>query len=218
MRIGDKAKPAIPPVDGGTYLATCVYIIDIGEQLCEFKDKGKSYNNQLVIGFELSGVEPIEIDGVMQPRILSRTFNIKASANAGLRIFLSAWAGKQYSDEDFRNLDTRSFVGKPAMINVVQTEDGCYANISGIMQIPNGFPVPEYSSRLIMFDMDPWDAAQFEALPEWARSRIEKSTEYQKLHAPTNEVRVTPTMTPPAQTMQQGAFQTLPAPQGGAPF
>ena len=34
MKIKDKAKPPIPPLPGGSYLGTCVYSIDIGEQLC----------------------------------------------------------------------------------------------------------------------------------------------------------------------------------------
>lgn len=43
---------------------------------------------------------------------------------------------------------------------------------------------------LIRFDMEPWDDAAFEHLPEWAREKVKKSTQYQKLHVPTDSVDV----------------------------
>ena len=187
MKIKDRAKPSLPPVPGGTYMAVCVYSIDIGEQLCEFKDKGKSYNNQVMLGFELSGVT-VEIDGKQEARTLGRTFNVAKSKNAALRKFVSAWNAKEYGDEEFMELDTNELVGKPAMLNVVLNESGEYSNIESIMQVPMGFPAPQATLPLIRFDMEPWDQAAFEALPEWAQERIKKSTQYQKEHLPAETV------------------------------
>ena len=189
MKIKDRAKPSLPPVPGGTYLATCVYSIDIGEQLCEYKDKGKSYNNQVMIGFELVGVT-VEIDGKQEPRTLGRTFNVAKSKNAALRKFVSAWDAKEYGDEEFAEMDTNDLVGKPAMLNIVLNESGDYSNIDGVMQVPVGFPVPQATLPLIRFDMEPWNQAAFEALPDWAQERIKKSTQYQKEHAPAETVSV----------------------------
>lgn len=212
MRIGDRAKPSLPPVPGGTYLATCVYAVDIGEQLCEFKDKAKSYNNQVMLGFELAGVD-IEIDGEKKPRVLGRTFNISKSKNSALRKFVSAWEAKQFTDDEFADLDTNSLVGRPAMLNVVLSEDGAYSNIDSVMQIPAGIPTPVYNSELIRFDLEPWNQAAFDALPEWAKARIQKSTQYQKQHAPTDTVAVQAPTTPPVQNPP-----VVPAAVGGAPF
>lgn len=195
MKIKDRAKPSLPPVPGGTYMAVCVYSIDIGEQLCEFKDKGKSYNNQVMLGFELAGVT-IEIDGKQEPRTLGRTFNVAKSKNAALRKFVSAWNAKEYSDEEFMEMDTNELVGKPAMLNVVLNESGEYSNIESIMQVPVGFPAPQATLPLIRFDMEPWDQKAFEALPEWAQERIKKSTQYQKEHAPAETVAVKPAAAP----------------------
>lgn len=197
MKVKNGVKPSLPPVPGGTYLAVCVYSINIGEQLCEFKDKGKSYNNQVMLGFELAGMT-IEIDGKPEPRILGRTFNVAKSKNSALRKFVSAWDAKEYTDEEFLELDTNDLVGKPAMLNIVLNESGEYSNIESIMQIPNGFPMPAATSPLIRFDMEPWNQKAFETLPEWAQERIKKSTEWQKEHAP-NEVISTGT---PAQAPQ----------------
>ena len=38
--------------------------------------------------------------------------------------------------------------------------------------------------------MDQWDDAVLEKLPEWIRDQIKKSTQYQKDHAPTDNVEV----------------------------
>ena len=209
MKIKTGVKPSLPPVPGGTYLAVCVYSIAIGEQLCEFKDKGKSYNNQVMLGFELQGVT-IEVDGKQEARTLGRTFNIAKNKNAALRKFVGAWEAKEFTDEEFLELDTNDLVGKPAMLNVVLNESGEYSNIESIMQIPVGFPMPQATLPLIRFDMDPWDQAAFEALPEWAQERIKKSTQYQKEHTPTDSIEVNPPEVPaaieaPAATMTGGA-------------
>ncbi len=174
-------------------MAVCVYSIAIGEQLCEFKDKGKNYNNQVMLGFELQGVT-VEIDGKQEPRTLGRTFNISKSKNAALRKFVGAWEAKEYTDEEFLELDTNDLVGKPAMLNVVLNESGEYSNIESIMQIPVGFPVPQPTLPLIRFDMDPWNQVAFDNLPEWAQARIKKSTQYQKNHAPETVVEVKETV------------------------
>ena len=191
MKIKDRAKPKLPPVPGGTYLAVCVYAVEIGEQLCEYKDKGKNYYNQVMLGFELNGVT-IEADGKTEPRLLGRTFNVVTGKNSALRKFVSAWKAKEYTDEEFGELDTCDLVGEPAMLNVVLNETGEYANIESIMQLPNGFPRPTAISPLIRFDIKPWDQGAFDSLPEWMQEKIKKSTQYQKDHAPTDTVEVKP--------------------------
>ena len=191
MKIRDKVKPSLPPIPGGTYLGICVYSIEVGEQLCEFKDKGKSYNNQVMLGFEICGIT-IEVDGKQEPRTLGRTFNIAKSKNAGLRKFIGAWEAKELSDDEFLDTDTNDYVGRPAFLTVVLNETGEYSNIENIAPLPVGLPitVPEPMSPLIRFNMDPWDQKAFEALPEWAQEKVKKSTEYQKDHAPVTNVAV----------------------------
>ena len=134
----------------------------------------------------------VEIDGKQEPRTLGRTFNIAKSKNAALRKFVGAWEAKEYTDEEFLELDTNDLVGKPAMLNVVLNESGEYSNIESIMQIPAGFPLPQATLPLIRFDMEPWDQAAFDKLPEWAQERIKKSTEWQKNHAPTDTIAAAP--------------------------
>lgn len=189
MKIGKNVKPSIPPVPGGTYVAVCIYTLGIGEQLCKYKDSTR-YNNQVMIGFELIG-QTVEIDGKQEPRVLGRTFNIAKSQKSGLRKFLGSWMGKALTDDEYMSFDTNTLLGKPAMLSVVLNDTGEYANIDGIMQIPAGIPEPKETITPYWFDLDDgFDQAAFEKLPEWAQEKIKKSTEYQKLYAPQEEVKI----------------------------
>lgn len=189
MKVKNRARPKLSPVEPGVYIAVCVYSIDMGEQLCEYKDKTKSYNNQVRLGFELIG-ETVQIDGKQEPRVLSRTFNFTRSKNGGLRKFVQSWLGKTFTDDEFSELDTNDLVGIPAQMSVVLSESGEYANIDTIMQLPRGMTAPAPVSTLIRYDMEPWDDTAFAALPDWAQEQIKKSTKYQKLHVPTDTVDV----------------------------
>lgn len=189
MKIRDRAKPKAPPVEPGVYMAVCVYAIDLGEQLCEYKDKGTSYNNQVQLVFELTG-ETVEIDGKQEPRTLSRTFNMVTGKNGGLRKFIQSWTGRQFSNEEFDDFDPNDMVGKAAQLSVILNDTGEYANIDGIMALPRGTAAPRATLPLIRYDMEPWDQAAFDALPEWAKDKVKKSTQYQKYYAPTATVDV----------------------------
>lgn len=189
MKIKDRAKPKLPPVAPGVYIAVCVYSIDLGEQLCEYKDKAKSYNNQVQLVFELIG-ETVEIDGKQEARTLSRTFNIARSKNAGLRKFVQSWMARQFSDEEFGELDIDDFVGQPAQLSVILNDTGEYANIDSIMQLPRGSAPPKETLPLIRFNLEPWNQEAFDALPEWAQEKVKKSTQYQKEHTPTDTIEV----------------------------
>ena len=188
MKVKDKARPAIPPVPAGQYLAVCVGIYDLGEQ---YSKKYKNYSPKLMITFELPSVT-IEVDGKQEPRQLSREFTISGKNNSKLRAFISSWNGVQYSDEAFGEFDLLSQIGKPAMINVLLNETGEYANIDTIMPLFPGLTSPTTNTPLQCWDMDNWDDKVFESLPEWVQEKIKKSSQYQKEHAPDTTVAVTP--------------------------
>ena len=52
LKIKEKAKPKIPPVDAGVYVSICVGVIDLGEQ---YSEKFKNYSNKMQIVWELCG-------------------------------------------------------------------------------------------------------------------------------------------------------------------
>ncbi len=186
MKIKDRAKPKVPPVEPGVYIAVCVGVIDLGEQ---YSEKFKNYQNKVKFVWELSG-ETVEIDGEMKPRQLSKEFTISANKKGSLRPFISSWNGKQYGDEEFGELDLFDQIGKPCQLQVVLNETGEYANVENLMPLPKGMTAPKPISEFITWDMEKWDDQIFEKLPEWTQEQIKKSTQYQKEHPPETEIKV----------------------------
>lgn len=186
MKIKDRAKPKVPPVEAGVYMAVCVGFIDLGEQ---YSEKFKNYSYKGMYVWELPG-ETIEIDGKIEHRQLSKEFTISGSNKSNLRKFVESWNGKNYSDEEFMEFDLFEQVGKVCMLNVVLNETKEYANVDNLMPIPKGLPAPTTSTELIKWDMDAWNDEVFAKLPEWIQEKIKKSTQYQKDHAPDTTIEV----------------------------
>ena len=186
MKIKDRAKPKVPPVEAGVYMAVCIGVIDLGEQ---YSEKFKNYSNKCMIVWELPG-ETIEVDGEMKPRQLSKEFAFSGSSKSNLRKFIESWNGKSYSDEEFMEFDLFDQIGKPCQLNVVLNETKEYANVDNLMPIPRGFPAPTTDTPFVRWDMEKWDDDVFKALPEWIQEKITKSSQYQKEHAPETPVEV----------------------------
>lgn len=186
MKIKDRAKPKAPPVEPGVYMAVCIGIVDLGEQ---YSEKFKSYSNKVKFVWALPG-EVISVEGKEEERQLSKEFTFSASKKGSLRGFLESWNSKSYSDEEFGELDVFEQLGKPCQLQVVLNETKEYSNVANLMPIPRGLHAPQTRSEMYTWDMEKWDDALFEKLPEWTREQIMKSTQYQKEHAPVTDVQV----------------------------
>lgn len=186
MKIKDRAKPKTPPVEPGVYMAVCVGVIDLGEQ---YSEKFKSYSNKVKFVWALPS-ETIEIDGKAEERQLSKEFTFSVSKKGGLRTFLESWNSKTYSDDEFADLDVFDQVGKPCQLQVVLNDTGEYSNVANLMPLPKGMPAPVTNTTFITWDMEAWNDAVFETLPEWTKEQIKKSTQYQKNHAPDTTIEV----------------------------
>ncbi len=184
MKIKDRAKPKTPPVEPGVYMAVCVGVVDLGEQYSELY---KNYSNKVKFVWALPG-ETIEIDGKTEERQLSREFSIATKKTSKLRSLLGSWNSKNYSDEEYMELDLFEQVGKACQLNVVLNDAGEYANVDSVMPIPKGMPAPTSKTAFFTWDMDAWDDEVFEKLPEWTKDQIKKSTQYQKNHAPQDSI------------------------------
>lgn len=188
MKIKDRVKPKLPPIDPGVYIAVCIGVIDLGEQ---YSDLYKSYSNKVKFVWAIPG-EQIEIEGKMEERQLSREFSIAQKSTSKLRTFLSSWNGRTYTDDEYADLELFDQLGKACQLNVVLSASGEYANVDGIMPLPKGMPAPSSRTDMMVWDMDAWDDEAFQKLPSWTQDQIKKSTQYQKYHAPETEIDVKP--------------------------
>lgn len=186
MKIKDRAKPKQPPVEPGVYMAVCVGVVDLGEQ---YSEKFKNYSNKVKFVWALPG-ETVEIDGRTEERQLSKEFTFSVSKKGALRGFLQSWNGRTYTDEEFGELDVFDQLGKACQLQVVLNDTKEYSNVENLMPIPKGMPAPVSQTPYITWDMSNWDDEAFSRLPEWTQEQIRKSTQYQKDHAPVQEVSV----------------------------
>lgn len=186
MKIKDRAKPKIPPVEAGVYIAICIGYIDLGEQ---YSEKFKNHAVKGMFLWELPG-ETVEVDGEQKPRQLSKEFTVSSSKKGNMRSFLESWNGKTYSDDEFAELELFDQLGKTCQLQVVLNETGEYSNVANLMPLPKGFPAPTTSTEFIRWDMDAWNDELFAKLPEWIQEKIKKSSQYQKEHAPETTVEV----------------------------
>lgn len=154
LKIKDRAKPKLPPVEPGVYMAVCVGVIDLGEQ---YSEKFKKYSNEVQFVWELAG-ETVEVDGEQKPRQLSRTFTVASSKKSNLRGFLSGWNGVQYSDEQFQELDLFSQAGRACQLNVVLNDTGEYANVDSVIPLPKGIPASK--RRTLRWSFGTWTSGR----------------------------------------------------------
>lgn len=210
MKIKDRARPKVPIVEPGVYIAVCVGVIDLGEQ---YSEKFKNYSNKVQFVWELP-YETMEVDGKQMPKQLSKEFAIATKKNSNLRTFISSWNSKAYTDEEFQEVELLDQIGKPCQLNVVLNDTGEYSNVDTVIPLAKGSPAPQSSTKPIVWDMDRWDDEVFKTLPEWVQDKIKKSTQYQKEHTPTDSIEVK------AQPASAAPVALAPATvgMGGAPF
>ena len=178
MKLKDKVKPAIPPMEGGVYMAVCVTVADLGDQ---YSEKYKNTQRKVVFSFDIPS-ETVEVDGETRPRQLSKRCIFSVSKRGTLNKMLNAWLNANMSEQDLSELDLFDFAGKPCQIRVTVSEDGAHNNVEDVMALPKGMPAPMTDTPIITYDIDEdgFSGDKWESLPGWMRDAIEKSEQYQQ--------------------------------------
>lgn len=192
LKVKNKKGPALPPIDGGTYPAVCVGVIDLGEQ---YNEKFKKYEDKVLFIWEFPSVM-IEVDGEQKPRWLSKDFSATLNEKSNLAKFLVSWRGKNFTEEELNGdgFNLKQMLGESCLLQVIveEKDSNRYNRITGCMGFPMGMPAPVTGSDLLWFDMDEWDDDAITKFPDWVQLRIRKSTQYQKYHVPVTDVTVEP--------------------------
>lgn len=177
----ESSGAAREPIPEGTYPAVCYALVDLGDQYSE--KYGKASHKCRII-WEVVG-ETIEVEGKTVNRSISKDYTLSLGKKATLRADLRAWRGREFTREELERFNVRNILGAPCMLNIVHqtTENGTYANISGIMALPKGMPKPEQTNQTLYWDFDEFtvDDEAFSALPEFLQNRIRESQTYQFL-------------------------------------
>jgi hypothetical protein len=95
-----------------------------------------------------------------------------------------AWRGVPPTDLE---KELPMFLGQSCLINVIHNKstDGSktYANVAGLMRLPQGMPVQPMTNKKVLFNLDNYSHASFMELPEWIRKKIMASTEWPSITA-----------------------------------
>lgn len=178
MKLKDKVKPAIPPMEGGVYMAVCVTVADLGDQ---YSEKFKNTQRKVVFSFDIPS-ETVEMDGETRMRQLSKRCTFSVSKRGTLNKMLNAWLNANMSEQDLAELDLFDFAGKACQIRVTVSEDGAHNNVEDVMALSKGMPVPTTDTPIITYDLDKdgFSGEKWDALPQWLQDAIKKSEQYQK--------------------------------------
>jgi hypothetical protein len=181
MIISDNSKEfKIAPA--GLHMARLYSIIDLGHQATEWAGETKIMH-KVVFTWELHGDDdsnnPLKTDDG-KPLIVSKRYTVSLGDQARLRQDLEAWSNKKMTPEDRKNFDLKGLLGKFCMVNITHSEDGKYANISGISPVPSALRnvQPEGINPTLHFWLNEFDQAKYDALPKYYKEKIAESSEW----------------------------------------
>jgi hypothetical protein len=181
MIISDNSKEfKIAPA--GLHMARLYSIIDLGHQSVEWAGESKIMH-KVVLTWELHGDDdagqPLQTDD-KKPLIVSKRYTVSLGDQARLRQDLESWSNKKMTAEDRKNFDLKNLLGKFCMVNITHSEDGKYANISGISPVPSALrnAQPEGINPVNHFWLAEFDQAKYDALPKYYKEKITESSEW----------------------------------------
>lgn len=186
----------------GMVLARCFKIIDMGTHV----DPGFGKEvHKASIYFELPGTLQKDGNYAGQPFIVKQQFNLSHNKKANLRLMLEGWYGKRFDTKALDaagGFDLEKLLGRPALINIVHSEDGKYANIATVNPLPKGMECPPQFNPSFVFSLEDFNLTAFSKLSQKMQDFIKESGEYIEMHRPRAEQ-------PLNQGTRSGAIDTL---------
>lgn len=179
------ARELIP---AGNYIARCYQMLHIGTVLDSYMGQPKKMNF-VRIGWELPTEQRIfKQENGLQPCVISQEFTLSMNEKANLRKILASWRGKDFSEDEAKSFDITKLLGVPCMLNIIHkpSKDGTkmYEQIAGVSPMPKGVDCPPQINPTKIWDYDQPDMEVFNNLPDFIKTKIQMSEEYQKMQNP----------------------------------
>lgn len=193
----------------GMHLARCYRVIDCGTHTDRTFGKRKRTG---YLFWELPNTHRADSE---DPLIVAKRYTLSHHAKANLRLDLESWYGQHFEDkrlDDGGGFDLEKVLGRPALLNVIHSDDGKFANIASVNPLPVGMNCPAPIMETLVFSLDPFDAATFDRLSDGIKSYVQESEEYQALSprhaagapAPTTRDGIVPGREPPPGGVSSG--------------
>ena len=155
------------PVAEGTHLAVCDRVVYLGHQKQEWSGE-VSFKPKVYIRFQVPAIR-VEVNDEDKPAIIGTTLTLSMHEKAKLHKFIKTWLGKAPAV----SFDVATLLGLPCQIAVSHNvkPDRTYANVDGVMSIPQGMEGPKLEGEPILFE-GPQQAAVLALLPQWMQEKI----------------------------------------------
>ncbi len=175
-----KSDKAFEPVKAGTHLARCVNIIEIGTTSYLWKGAEVS-SNKVRLVFELPEEKFENEDGTANAPLISVEYSLSMGSKAKLRGFIERWIGASLLQGEAVSFDLKHLLGQPCIITVAHKTKGekTYADIVSAAPLMKGMKCPEALHTIKELTYKNWDEAFFLSLPEWLRTKMQSTPEYQ---------------------------------------
>lgn len=186
-------------VPAGSHIARCFSVADLGTQTTNGQ-YGVTTNRKIRLAWEIFGEdennEPltIDIDGVQMPMTINKTYTLSLGEKASLRKDLSAWRGRDFTEEELKGFNVTSVLGIYCMLNVTVSDSNgkTYSNVSGISPLHKSMAKPDHVHKNQVFDLDNIDMDIFHSFHEKLQEYIKQSPEWSAFakrpgHAPQHD-------------------------------
>lgn len=167
----------------GVHVARCCRVIDCGTRVDPTFGKRR---RQAWIFWELPKI--LRDNG--EPQLIGKRYTLSHNEKANLRADLESWYGRHFDDKALDaagGFDLEKLIGRAALINVIHSQDGKYANVASVMPLPVGMECPSAVSAEVVFGFEPYSQAVFDTLSQGMQEYIKGSEEWQLAvngHAP----------------------------------
>lgn len=182
---GGKDFKKVPP---GCHFAICNMVVDLGIQESTFKGESKS-QHKVYIRWEVPDERvKYEKDGreVEGPCSIGAMYTLSLSEKANLRKVLENWRGKPFTKEELRGFDVTTVAGKCCQVMVQHSEDGKYANVTGVMGTSRDQKERARTAKsevgVVVYSLDDPDPDVHERLPKWIKEKLEERVAAPSLH------------------------------------
>ena len=161
----------------GMHIARCYKIVDCGTHLNPVFGKEQRL---AWVYWELPKTLMKNGEHAGKPFMIGKRYGLSHNEKSTLRSDLESWYGKRFDTkalDDAGGFDLEKLIGRPAMVNVIHSEDGKYANVKSVNPLPEGIECPPPLNDTFIFSIADFDRAKFSKLSEKMQGFIMESKE-----------------------------------------
>jgi hypothetical protein len=187
--VGNGDGVAYSPIAAGTYVARCYSMIDLGTREEEILGQKKTVH-KVRITFELpTELKVFSPEKGEQPCVISKEFTLSMNEKANLRIFLTGWRGKAFTEEEAASFDITKLLGVPCLLNIIHKQgkkdpSRVFDEIASATPVMKGMTCPPQINPSFEFSLSEFDQAKFDTMPAFLQEKVKGSDEYKALTAP----------------------------------